>query len=429
MADVIKSVKGTRDFYPLEKGILSWLYSNIREVSEQFGYQEYEGPYLETIDLYAAKSGEELVKEQSFVFEDRGGNPITLRPELTPTLVRMVAQRQHQLMFPLRWWSFGPFWRYERPQKGRSREFFQWNIDLIGVGTPEADAELTAVIATFFKKLGLTPNDVSILVNNRRLMDNELKNLGISLEQRQAVYRLIDRKDKLSATAWNQYAQDVGLSTKQLNGLVNILQDSDLWQKSEELNQFFLTLRALDVSEFVRYAPQVIRGLDYYTGTVFEAYDNKGIVPRSILGGGRYDNLMADVGGETLPGVGFAMGDMVILVILDKLGLIPRNIGITPAPVFVTVFDQEHLLDSFTLASEIRQSGYYASCYPIVDKLSRQFKYADRIGARVALVLGPDEIQAGLVTIKDLNTREQSTIPRKQLIDTIKDLLAGKNPS
>ncbi len=429
MAEVIKSVKGTRDFYPVEKGILAWFYATIREVSEQFGYQEYDGPYLETIELYAAKSGEELVKEQSFVFEDRGGNPITLRPELTPTLVRMVAQRQHQLVFPLRWWSFGPFWRYERPQKGRSREFFQWNIDLIGVGTPEADAELTAVIATFFKKIGLTPQDVSILVNNRRLMDGELKTLGIPLSHRPEVYRLVDRRDKLSASDWQQYAQEVGLNAAQISGLKTILENTDLWQKSEELRRFFLALQALGVSEYVRYAPEVIRGLDYYTGTVFEAYDRKGIIPRSILGGGRYDNLMADVGGETLPGVGFAMGDIVVMLVLSKLGLIPKNIGLTPAPIFVTVFNQEHLLDSFKLASEIRQSGFYVSCYPLEDKLSKQFKYADRIGARVALVLGPDEIQTSQITIKDLLTRDQHTIPRGHVIEAIEDLLARKIPS
>ena len=150
MKNIIQSVKGTREFYPYEMALRSWLYSKIRTVSELFGYQEYDGPFLESIDLYAAKSGEELVKEQSFVFPDRGGNLITLRPELTLSLARMVAQKQNELIFPLRWWSFGPFWRYEKPQKGRSREFFQWNIDLIGVNSPEADAELVAICAEFF---------------------------------------------------------------------------------------------------------------------------------------------------------------------------------------------------------------------------------------------------------------------------------------
>ena len=151
MKNIVQSVKGTRDFYPEQMAVRTWLYQMIRQVSERFGYQEYEGPFIEKIDLYAAKSGEELVNKQSFVFKDRGGDPITLRPELTPTLARMVAQKQNELAFPLRWWSFGPFWRYERPQKGRTREFFQWNIDMIGANTPEADAELLAVCAEFFK--------------------------------------------------------------------------------------------------------------------------------------------------------------------------------------------------------------------------------------------------------------------------------------
>ncbi len=157
--NVIQPVKGTRDFYPEIMAVRMWLYETAARVAENFGYQEYEGPLIESLELYAAKSGDELVKDQSFVFEDRGGNLITLRPELTPTLARMVAQRQNQLLFPLRWWSFGPFWRYERPQKGRTREFFQWNIDLIGPGTDTAlaDAELIAIIASFFQAVGLSP--------------------------------------------------------------------------------------------------------------------------------------------------------------------------------------------------------------------------------------------------------------------------------
>ena len=180
MKNIVPAVKGTRDFYPEEMGIRTWLYQTFRSVSELYGYQEYEGPILERIDLYAAKSGEELVREQAFVFEDRGGDPITLRPELTPTLARMVAQKQNELAFPLRWWSFGPFWRYERPQKGRTREFFQWNIDMIGVNSPEADAELMAICATFFQASGVERRmRCKLLVNNRRLMDAELAVLGI----------------------------------------------------------------------------------------------------------------------------------------------------------------------------------------------------------------------------------------------------------
>ena len=164
---VIRPVKGTRDYYPEEMALRVWLYDKMRQVSESFGYSEYEGPILESFDLYVAKSSEEIVEKQSYVFEDRGGDKIILRPELTPSLARMVAAKQPQLTFPLRWWSFGPFWRYERPQKGRTREFFQWNIDMIGDESPEADAELIAIAATFLREIGFKPKEVQTLVNNR----------------------------------------------------------------------------------------------------------------------------------------------------------------------------------------------------------------------------------------------------------------------
>ncbi len=183
MKPIVQGVKGARDFYPEDMAFRSWLYQKLAKISRSYGYQEYDGPFLEKIELYAAKSGEELVKEQSFVFPDRSGELITLRPELTPSLARMVATRQNDLVFPLRWWSFGPFWRYERPQKGRTREFFQWNIDLIGVNSREADAEMLAISANFFKEVGLTPKQVVIAVNDRALMEAEILKLGIDASQ------------------------------------------------------------------------------------------------------------------------------------------------------------------------------------------------------------------------------------------------------
>lgn len=422
MKTLVQPLKGTRDFYPKDMAIRTWLYNQLRQVSEKFGYQEYEGPFLEPIELYAAKSGEELVKEQSFVFPDRGGDLITLRPELTPTLARMVAQRQKQLVYPLRWWSFGPFWRYERPQKGRSREFFQWNIDMVGVDAPEADAELIAIAVEFFRKVGLSPAQVQILVNDRRLMDGEFNRLGISLERRSEVLRLIDRRDKMRPDEWKNYAQDIGLDTAQFNALQTLLLEDDLWRKSEEMQRLFIALKALGASEYVKYAPHIIRGLDYYTGTVFEAWDVEGEF-RAMFGGGRYDNLVADVGGDALPGVGFAMGDVVITLILKKYGLLPKELNASPARVLVTVFDAEMLPASFKLATELRQAGINVICYPEAIKLAKQFKYADRIGAHVVLIAGPDEQKAGQVTIKDLRAGTQTTVERNEMVRVISSLL------
>ncbi|MRS04309.1 hypothetical protein EG832_13995, partial [bacterium] len=216
MKPTVQSVKGTREFYPADMAVRKWLYRKIQQVSELFGYQEYDGPFLEKIDLYAAKSGEELVKEQAFVFPDRNGELVTLRPELTPSLARMIAQKQGELVFPIRWWSFGPFWRYEKPQKGRSREFFQWNIDQIGVNSPEADAEIVGICAAFMKSIGLTPAEVILYVNHRKLMDEEIAALGVSEDKRKIVSKLIDRRDKQRPSEWDQSVIEAGFSVDQL---------------------------------------------------------------------------------------------------------------------------------------------------------------------------------------------------------------------
>jgi histidyl-tRNA synthetase len=425
MKTSIPPVKGTRDFYPPEMALRTWLYQVIRRVSESYGYQEYEGPFLESIELYAAKSGDELVKEQSFVFPDRGGNLITLRPELTPTLVRMVAQRQNQLAFPIRWWSFGPFWRYERPQKGRTREFFQWNIDLIGSGSASADAELIAIIATFFRQVGLAPQDALIFVNNRPLMEAEIRDLGIPPDSLKDIFRLIDRIDKMRLPEWERYAEETGLNPQQTAGLKAILENGELWQKSEDLQQLFPALEALGVSEYVRFAPNIIRGLDYYTGTVFEALAIAGDLRRSILGGGRYDNLISDVGGQPLPATGFAMGDVVISLLLQDLGLVPQDLDRSPAPILVAVFDQERLASSLALAAELRREGINTVCYGEPDKLARQFRYADRIGARFVAILGPDELERGIVTVKELSSSEQQEVERAGAAAWIREKLAA----
>ncbi|MFW5714404.1 MAG: ATP phosphoribosyltransferase regulatory subunit, partial [Brevefilum sp.] len=202
MAEIVRSVKGTRDFYPDGMAVRRWMFDIIRDVSTRFGYQEYDGPCLEFIDLYAAKSGEELVKEQAFVFNSPGDDMLTLRPELTPTLARMVAQQQYDIPFPMRWWSIGPFWRYENPQRGRTREFYQWNIDLVGTETVAADAEIVAIAATFLKETGLSPDQVRIYVNNRRLMDDAFSILEIPKDLRPRVFRVVDKLDKLSEKEW-----------------------------------------------------------------------------------------------------------------------------------------------------------------------------------------------------------------------------------
>jgi histidyl-tRNA synthetase len=421
---IIQSVKGTRDFYPEQMAVRTWLYDVLRNVAESFGYQEYEAPMLETLELYAAKSSDEIVREQSYVFKDRSGTQITLRPELTPSLARMVAQRQNRLTFPLRWWSFGPFWRYERPQKGRSREFFQWNVDLLGADSPEADAENVAVLATLFRTVGLTPKEVLILVSDRRLLDAQLAAFDVPEESRAAISAWIDRREKMAPEVWEAYGSELGLSVKQVDKIKKMLEDKELWRQSVELPRFFKAVEILNVGEYVQFDAGIVRGFTYYTGTVFEAWEVGGDIRRSILGGGRYDNLLADIGGEKLPAVGFAMGDVVMLLLLEKYGLLPKNLPKSPAQVLVTVFNQEHLLVSLQLANKLRTAGINVICYPEAEKLPRQFKYADRIGMRAVIVIGPDEVERGEVTIKDLAHSEQRTLRQEEVVQAIKKLLA-----
>ena len=422
MKNIIQGVKGAREFYPAQMRNRNYLLRHIREVSTKFGYEEYDGPFLEKIDLYAAKSGEELVKEQAFVFPDRSGDLITLRPELTPSLARMVAEKQNELIFPLRWWSFGPFWRYEKPQKGRTREFFQWNIDLIGFDSAYADAELVCICATFLKNIGLTPGQVTIYVNHRQLMDESIGELGISFEQKKKVFKLIDRIDKLPPEIWDNLVREEGLTASQLDGLKILINNKELWKKSEDLSKVFEIVETMGLSEYIQYNPRIIRGLDYYTGVVFEAWDPTGD-GRAVLGGGHYDNLVGDVGGDPLPGVGFAMGDVMISLLLEKYVLF-NNARHIDTDVLVTTFDESSIKQSFKIVKELHDYQISAVTYPQVAKLQKQIKYADRMGIKLVVIIGPSEMETHTITIKNLASSNQVTVPDNQLVETIKGFIA-----
>lgn len=414
----ISSVKGTRDFFPEDMAFRRWLYEAIQNVSQAFGYQEYDGPFLERLELYAAKSGEELVEQQSYVFTDRGGDKVALRPELTPTLARMVAQRVRALPLPIRWWSFGPFWRYEQPQKGRSREFFQWNIDLLGIDSPQADAEIVSIAARFLSSVGLASDQVQLLVNNRRLVDQQLAGLEVPEGKRNEVFRLIDRREKMEPSEWAGYAADIGLDEKQRSGLGELLDDQDAWRDSGELQGFFAAIEDLGCADYVTYEPSVIRGLDYYTGTVFEARDAAG-EQRAILGGGRYDNLVADVGGDPVPGVGFAMGDVVLEVVLREASAYPE-LRPNPADLLMTQFDEETGRASLQATQRLRQAGLRVEWYPEPGRLPKQLRYADRYGIPLVGILGPDELAADQLAVKDMASGEQVSVPLEEAADYVK---------
>jgi histidyl-tRNA synthetase len=293
---------------------------------------------------------------------------------------------------------------------------------MLGVNSPEADAELVAIAAGFLKAVGLSPAQARIYVNNRRFMDAEFERLAIPDDKKAAVSSLVDRREKMEPAAWEAYALEIGLTSEQLDGLKSLLADSEAWRRSEELVRLFAALEALGAAEYVQFDPNIMRGLLYYTGTVFEAFDVSGSLRRAILGGGRYDNLLRDVGGEPLSGVGFAMGDVVIGLVLQELGLIPA-LAITPAAVLVTVFSPELQPESLKLAAQLRQAGFNVTCYPEAAKLPKQFKFADRMGMPAVLVLGPDELAQGKATLKDLANGTQVVLERAALPVALKQVL------
>ena len=418
--NIILPVKGTRDFYPPDWAFQTWLYRQIKEVSESFGFEEYEGPIIESLDLYAAKSGEELVKKQAFTLKDQAGNTLALRPEMTPTLARMVAQKIGQLILPVKWFTYGRRFRYEKPQKGRGREFFQWDADILGPDSPQADAETIAVAVELLKKIGLTPEEVVIKINDRKLLEELLSSIYIPVEKIKAVFGLIDKVDKVSSDDFMQIGMEIGLKKDQVAGIVQIINEKENYLKSPWLLDVLKQLKNYGVSEYVVFDPKIVRGLDYYTGTVFEAWDIKGQF-RAIWGGGRYDNLVEQTGSrQKVPGVGFAMGDMVLAELLKSNKKYPV-LDFNPTRILVTVFNTDLFDKSLFLANKLRAEGINCEVYLMPEaKMDKQLKYADIKGIPFIVILGPDEIKNDTVTVKNLKTREQKTFGFTELLEVLK---------
>ena len=416
MPQLIPRVKGTRDFYPEDWAYQKWLCEKFIGVGNLFGYREYESTILEYMALYLGKSSEEIVTQQTFTLSDRDDKQLVMRPELTPTLARMVAQKEGELTFPIRWQSYGRFFRYERPQRGRGRSFFQWNIDALGSDRYLADAEIITIACTLFEHLGLSPQHATIRVNDRQALENLIaKELALSSENIRPVLGAIDRIDKMPEEKFRTYlAGDLDLSAGQIDILYEILQTADL-TFSPWLQRIFEQLDKNDVMDFVELDLKIVRGFDYYTRTVFEAWA-KTSLRRALFGGGRYDNLTRQVGGKRqVPGVGFAVGDMAITELLKEIDIYPQ-LETPGARVFVTVFSEDLLAYSSSFAEKLRQEGIATELHLIPgQRLDRQFKYADRQNIPFAAVIGPDEVSANTIVLKDLKARAQQIFSQNDL--------------
>lgn len=409
MAKRIYPVKGTRDFYPEEMAFRKWLFGKIRIISESFGYQEYEGPILEPEELYLTKTSEELIKKQAFRLKDQKGKRIVLRPEMTPTVSRMIAQKSYDYPVPIRWYTIGPRFRYETPQKGRGREFYQWDIDMFGIDTPEADAEIIAVAVEFLKTMDLKPDDIVIKINDRKLMETKFEILDIPKKKWLDLTNLIDRKEKTEQKKWDKELKNLGLDKSQIKDMHSILSDYDFSYESDRLTQLFSTLEDLDCRDYVQFDPNVVRGLLYYTSTVFEAHDRHGEF-RSILGGGRYASLVGEYGGRELSGVGFAMGDQVIEELLKHHGKLPQT-NPNIADVMVAVVEEGAVRDALKLSVKLRNSQLKTEIYPDASaRLEKQLNYANKKHIPYVVILGTEEITKQIITIKNMDTGKQKKL-------------------
>lgn len=415
------ALPGFRDFYPPDHAVRAHIMGAWREVARRYGFEEYDGPPLESLELYIEKSGEEIVR-QLYSFEDKGGRAVALRPEMTPTLARMVGARAGSLRKPIRWSSIPQLFRYERTQRGRLREHFQWNIDIIGEADSAADAEVLAVALDALRLLGLDAGEIVARFNDRRLLEAVLARLGIPSDRLPATYAVIDKIGRESEHRTRERLRDeAGLPEGTVSELLALFApDVDLaalrWRFGGEpavltelmrLEEYEARLVELGLGEFIRFDPAIVRGLAYYTGTVFEIFDRKGEL-RAICGGGRYDRLLASVSDVDLPAVGFGMGDVVLTELLRDRGLLP---DVRPrVDVFLIGIDEAQRELLLGIAHALRDAGRSVLYALHPAGVGRQLKEADARGAIHTILLGPDEIARGVATVRTMATGEQREI-------------------
>lgn len=413
--------RGTRDFFPHEMRLQQWLYERFRHVSLAFGFEEVGAPVLENESLFTRKAGEEIT-QQLYNFEDKGGRKMALRPELTPSLARMVLQKGKSLCLPIKWSSIGQCWRYERMTRGRRREHYQWNMDIVGIQGMEAEAELIAAVCCFFQMVGLSHKEVGIRISSRKVLQSILDRCGVPPELFSFVCIVVDKLDKISIQKVKEELVQLKISDEAIADILDALEVDSisslaqlLGEESEvvmELRRLMDLLEAYQLLEWVQFDASVVRGLAYYTGTVFEGFDRAGKL-RAICGGGRYDKLLSTFGGEDLPMCGFGFGDAVIVELLRENNLLPQFPSEIQDVVYALERDSEG--PAISIAMKLRSSGRKVDLVLEEKKMKWVFKHIERVGAQRLFLVGSDELKKGSVRVKDLATREERDIPIQSL--------------
>ena len=416
--------KGTRDFYPDDMRLRNWFFGKIRAALELASYEEYNGPMLESLDMYIAKSGEEIATKQTYNFADRGGRTVAIRPEMTPSVARIVAAKLGELNYPLKWFSIPNMYRYERPQHGRLREFWQLNVDIFGCDTYEADLDVIESAISVMKAFGADETMFKVRINNRRFFNDVIAAIcDTDAEGAKKVSKVVDRKGKVERESYEKDMTELGLNAEQIakiDALYTMSVDEATAlcpdsQGAQELSALFDMLAKTGLDKYCVFDFGIIRGLDYYTGTVFEVFDEAPENNRAMFGGGRYDNLVGMFAKNAkISGVGYGMGDVTLEDFLRTHGLIP-DIYKSEVKVLVSRFDDVPYEQYLKIADSLRQNGITASVYVGTKKFGKQIDYAVKGHYSHVLIMGASEAESGCVKLKNLETREESVLSLDEL--------------
>jgi histidyl-tRNA synthetase len=423
--------RGMRDFYPEDLDLRDRIFAAWTDASTMHGFQRFEPPVVESFELLARKAGEE-VAQQIYHFEDKSNRQLALRPEVTPSLVRMIGARPQDIVFPAKWWTIGQCFRYERMTRGRKREHFQWNLDIVGEPSVLAEAWILAGVTSALGMLGLGPGEVRIHINNRQVVAYLLSELGVPSEQHVDVFMVLDKKGKVPVETLKGMLVEKGLAERsadevmgQLGGnAVDSLASGPLAASpaAEDVRRLLDLASDMGFADYLNFDTGVVRGLSYYTGTVFEGFDTERRF-RAIFGGGRYDNLFGDMTGTARPAVGMGFGDVVIGEILAELkGFKP---GKPKVEVCVGMFDTALSRDAARIAAELVAAGLQTDLAFSAGKPGKFFSYADRRGARFTVFLAPTELREGAAVVKEMAGGEQTTVPLAELANWLRARLRG----
>jgi len=431
MAIDLDPCQGTRDFFPEQMRVQRWLYDKFRETSAAFGFQEYDAPIVEKQELFKRKAGEEIT-QQMFSFTDKDGVEVTLRPEMTPTLARLVLNLMRAetgdiaSILPLKWFCVPQCWRFETTQRGRKREHYQWNMDIVGVNNITCEVELLAAIVYFFESIGIESSDIGIKVNSRKVLNAVLTNAGVPVEAFAQACVIIDKQDKIGADGCKKELRTIlNLPEDVCNTIMSATTAGSLDEfakiakvedspEIEEMRLLFELCEQYGIGDWIQFDASVVRGLAYYTGVVFEGFDRSGVL-RAVCGGGRYDRLLNLYGSKReVPMIGFGFGDCVVMELLKEKGKIPECPKIVD--YVVAAYSKDMVGPSMAVARKIRKSGKSVDLMQgECKKVGKAFNYADRVGARRIAFVAPNEWKQNTVRVKDLRIGKEAEEKEKDI--------------